>query len=61
MAEAVRELREALELRFPDAMPIARGLAPTVGTGVAELDRVLGGGLVPGSAVTQMSGKASLP
>src|SRR3954451_6146596 len=38
----------------PGAVPLREGRAPAVprlATGIAELDRVLGGGLVPGSLV----------
>jgi hypothetical protein len=43
------ELREVLERRFPDAVPLGRGLAASVGTGLRELDALLpGGGLSRG-------------
>lgn len=48
-AAAVQELRQALERQFPDAQPLGRGTAATVGTGVAALDVLLpGGGLARG-------------
>ncbi|CAN5729648.1 hypothetical protein BH23GEM10_BH23GEM10_08020 [soil metagenome] len=52
---AVQELRDALERRFPEAVPLGRGTAATaataatVATGIAVLDGLLpGGGLVRG-------------
>jgi hypothetical protein len=48
-AVALRELRVALERRFPDAIPLGRGIAPSVATGMGALDRLLpGGGLARG-------------
>ncbi|HUF13986.1 MAG TPA: hypothetical protein VMN78_12855 [Longimicrobiales bacterium] len=58
MASAVRDLREALELRFPDAMPIARGLAPAVGTGVPVLDGALPNRGLPRGCLTVWRGGA---
>jgi hypothetical protein len=48
-AAAVQELRQALERQFPDALPLGRGTAAAVGTGVPALDVLLpGGGLARG-------------
>lgn len=48
-AAAVHELKQALERRFPDALPLGRGTVAAVGTGVAALDVLLpGGGLARG-------------
>ncbi|HSJ33377.1 MAG TPA: hypothetical protein VK933_18195, partial [Longimicrobiales bacterium] len=48
-ALAVLELRQALERRFPDALPLGQGTAAAVGTGLAALDGLLpGGGLARG-------------
>jgi hypothetical protein len=45
----LQELREALERRYPDAVPLSRGIAPAVATGLEPLDRLLpGGGLARG-------------
>lgn len=42
-------LRQAMQERFPDALPLAHGLAPAVATGIGALDGVLpGGGLARG-------------
>ncbi|HEX6588469.1 MAG TPA: hypothetical protein VF039_05555 [Longimicrobiales bacterium] len=56
---AVRQLRETLELRFPEAMPIARGLAPAVATGVRELDAALPNGGLPRGCLTVWRGGAA--
>jgi hypothetical protein len=46
---ALDELRQALERRFPDALPLGRGTAAAVATGLGPLDRILpGGGLARG-------------
>lgn len=46
---AIDELKLALERRFPDAVPLGRGLAAAVVTGLAPLDALLpGGGLARG-------------
>lgn len=48
-AAALQELKQALERRFPDALPLGRGTAAAVSTGVAALDVLLpGGGLARG-------------
>lgn len=48
-AAAVHELRQALQRRFPDTLPLGAGTAAAVGTGVAALDMMLpGGGLARG-------------
>lgn len=48
-AAAVQELKRALERQFPDALPLGRGMAAAVGTGVPALDVLLpGGGLARG-------------
>ncbi|HEX6306814.1 MAG TPA: hypothetical protein VFZ69_01435 [Longimicrobiales bacterium] len=45
----MQELRQALERRFPDALPLGRGLASAVGTGIPALDLLLpGAGLARG-------------
>jgi hypothetical protein len=43
MSAALAELRQALERRFPDALPLGRSLAPAVATGIAALDAMLPG------------------
>ncbi len=35
------QLRHDLEQRFPDALPVARGLAAAVGTGIVQVDLIL--------------------
>ncbi|MGH7448051.1 MAG: hypothetical protein ACREK1_00840 [Longimicrobiales bacterium] len=56
-AAAVQELRRALERRFPDALPLGRGTAAGVGTGVAALDVLLpGAGLARGRLTTWRPG-----
>ena len=55
---ALRQLKETLELRFPEAMPIARGLAPAVSTGVAALDAALPNGGLPRGCLTIWRGGA---
>ena len=55
---ALRQLKETLELRFPEAMPIARGLAPAVSTGVAALDAALPNGGLPRGCLTVWRGGA---
>jgi hypothetical protein len=55
---SLHQLRETLELRFPDAMPIARGLAPAVGSGVAALDAVLPNRGLPRGCLTIWRGGA---
>jgi hypothetical protein len=48
-AVSLHELREALERRYPDAVPLGRGIAPAVATGLEPLDALLpGGGLARG-------------
>ena len=59
-AAALQELRQALEQRFPDAVPLGRGTAAAVGTGVAALDVLLpGGGLARGRLATWQPGGGS--
>ncbi|MEX1182695.1 MAG: hypothetical protein WEF86_05635 [Gemmatimonadota bacterium] len=54
---ALLELRQALECRFPDALPLERLRVPVVGTGVAELDALLpGGGLARGRLTAWLPG-----
>jgi len=55
---ALHQLRAALELRFPDAMPIARGLAPALGTGIPALDAALPGRGLPRGCLTIWRGGA---
>jgi hypothetical protein len=43
----LRELRELLDLRFPDAAPIQRHRTEVVATGVSELDAIFPGGGFP--------------
>jgi hypothetical protein len=46
---ALDELKRALQHRFPDALPLGRGTAVAVSTGLPSLDMLLpGGGLVRG-------------
>ncbi|CAN5740740.1 hypothetical protein BH23GEM9_BH23GEM9_34690 [soil metagenome] len=48
-AVALQNLKQALERRFPDALPLGRGAATAVSTGLVALDALLpGGGLVRG-------------
>jgi hypothetical protein len=48
-ALALQDLKQALQQRFPDALPLGRGLADAVPTGSAALDTLLpGGGLARG-------------
>lgn len=49
---ALSEVRQALERRFPDALPLERMTAPTVSTGVAALDTLLPGGGLPRARLT---------
>ena len=46
-ASALRDLRELLDLRFPDAMPVPRRQGEIVATGVEELDALLPNGGFP--------------
>jgi hypothetical protein len=47
--QALAQLRHDLEQRFPDALPLARGLAAAVATGIRPIDHLLpGGGLARG-------------
>jgi hypothetical protein len=56
-AAALEELKQALERQFPDALPLGRGTAAAVGTGVAALDVLLpGGGLARGRLTTWRPG-----
>ncbi len=47
MASSVSALRELLEQRFPDALPVTHRTAGGVTTGIAALDRALPGGGLP--------------
>jgi hypothetical protein len=48
-AAALYDLRQALQRRFPDALPLGRGTVATVSAGCAALDALLpGGGLARG-------------
>lgn len=44
---AVAELRQVLEARFPNAVPLPQRTVPQLPTGVAELDRILPAGGLP--------------
>ena len=55
---ALHQLRETLELRFPEAMPIARGLAPALTTGVGALDGALPNRGLPRGCLTVWRGGA---
>src|SRR3569833_1374171 len=46
-ANALRDLRELLDARFPDAIPVPRRQGEVVATGVAELDGLLPNGGFP--------------
>jgi hypothetical protein len=52
MMSALPALRELLERRFPDAVPVIHQTAPPVATGVAELDRIFPGGGLPRGRLT---------
>jgi len=45
-------LRQTLEQRYPDAVPLIQRVAPSVATGVAALDGILPGGGLPRAALT---------
>ena len=47
MASSVSALRQLLEQRFPDALPVTHRTAGGVATGIAALDRALPGGGLP--------------
>ncbi len=49
---ALSELRQAIERRFPDALPLAHGTLAAIGTGVGAVDALLPGGGVPRGRVT---------
>lgn len=46
-ASALRDLRELLDLRFPDAAPLERHRTEVVATGIGELDRIFPSGGFP--------------
>jgi hypothetical protein len=50
---AIAQLRHDLEQRFPDALPLARGLASAVATGLGPIDGLLPGGGLARGRVTQ--------
>lgn len=52
MMSALPALRELLERRFPDAVPVIHQTAPAVASGVAELDRIFPGGGLPRGRLT---------
>jgi hypothetical protein len=52
MMSALPALRELIERRFPDAVPVIHQTAPGVATGVAELDRIFPGGGLPRGRLT---------
>lgn len=59
-AHDLTSLRQALERRFPDAVPLARGLAGAVSTGIGALDGLLpGGGLARGRVTLWQPGGGS--
>ncbi len=47
MASQLANLRDLLERRFPDAVPVTHRTAGGLATGIAELDRALPGGGLP--------------
>lgn len=49
---ALPALRELLERRFPDAVPVIHQTATPVATGVGELDRIFPGGGLPRARLT---------
>lgn len=49
---ALDELKQALERQFPDALPLGRGTAAAVATGLGALDGVLPGGGLARSRLT---------
>lgn len=51
-AASVQSLRELLERRFPDAMPLRHATADAVATGVGPLDGILPGGGLPRGRLT---------
>ena len=46
-ASALRDLRELLDLKFPDAAPLERHRTEVVATGIGELDRIFPSGGFP--------------
>lgn len=54
-ATRLKELRQAIERRFPDALPLAHTTAAAVGTGVAAVDALLPGGGLPRGRLTAWS------
>jgi hypothetical protein len=52
MMSALPALRELLEQRFPDAVPVIHQTATPVAAGVAELDRIFPGGGLPRARLT---------
>lgn len=47
MAASLESVRQLLERRFPDALPLRHGTVSVAATGVSPLDRVLPGGGLP--------------
>ncbi|CAN5379901.1 hypothetical protein BH23GEM2_BH23GEM2_17540 [soil metagenome] len=52
MMSALPALRELIERRFPDAVPVVHQTAPAVATGIAELDRIFPGEGIPRARLT---------
>lgn len=52
MMSVLPALRELLERRFPDAVPVIHQTATPVATGMAELDRIFPGGGLPRGRLT---------
>jgi hypothetical protein len=49
---AIADLRQALEERFPNAVPLPERTVPQIATGVEALDRILPGGGLPRGRLT---------
>jgi hypothetical protein len=52
MMSALPALRELIERRFPDAVPVVHQTAQAVATGIAELDRIFPGEGIPRARLT---------
>ncbi len=50
---AIAQLKRDLEQRFPNALPVTRGLAAAVATGIPEIDRLMPGAGLARGRVTQ--------
>lgn len=51
-SSALTELRQAIESRFPDALPLAHGTLAAIATGVAAVDALLPGAGLPRGRLT---------